>query len=304
MHKLKTASPLATYTLLLGTAIFWGSAFVFSKVAEDSVPPMVAAFLRFGLAAVVGLVFIIVLHVRNRKYKLMPTDAWLDTFLLGITGVTAYNIFFFLGLYYSQSSDGSMIIPTLTPALTVILAVMLLKERFRKNQTIGLILTLIGALLFFSAILFLRSPSMHNRLLGDVLFLGAVVFWAANTLLSKRVTNKVDPLIASTYAMLFGSIFLGFLAFSQFGKVHWASLSWQFWVDIIYLAVLPSVLANWFYYVGVKRIGPARASVFMYFVPISALILSVLILGETLTGWQSAGAVLMMIGVWQINRRR
>ncbi len=302
-HNRITTNSYATYLLLLGTSIFWGSAFVFSKVAESSVPPLVAALLRFGLGAVVGLVLILGLHLRDRRYRLTPGGAWLDTLALGVMGVTVYNIFFFLGLFYSQASDGSMIIPTLSPVFTVVLAVLLLKERFRKQQVFGIAITLFGALLFFSVIFFLRSVAAHHRAIGDALFLGSAVFWASSTMFSKRVTSKVDPLIASTYAMVFGSIIVGIIAVPELLKVHWLSLGWRFWVDVVYLAVLPSVLANWFYYLGVKRIGPARASAFMFLVPVSALVLSVLVLGESLTLVQLVGAVLMLVGVWMINRK-
>ncbi len=292
-----------TYVLLTLTAIFWGSAFVFSKVAENSAPPVVAAFFRFGLGAILGVVMILVQKARNPNFVAIPKTAWKDTIILGLVGVTGYNLFFFGGLSLSQSSDGSMIIPTLSPAITIILAGLFLKERFRKNQTIGLFITLIGAMIFFSAIVFLRTPSGMHRMIGDGMFLASAVLWAINTLLSKRITSRVDPFLVMTYAMVFGSIVLGAIAFPQLIHLNWSSLSWGFWVNEGYLALFSSVLANWFYYLGVHRIGPSRASVFMYFVPVSALIIAGFVLGESLTMTQLLGAALMMVGVWQINRK-
>ena len=296
--------PTGTHILLLGTAAFWGSAFVFSKVAEDSVPPLVAAFLRFGLAALLGVAIILIRKLRDSNYRTTPKKAWFDTMVLGVVGVTGYNVFFFLGLALSQASDGSMIIPTMSPAITVILAALFLKDKFRIQQIIGLCVTLFGSMIFFSAVTLLRTANPHQRVLGDMLFLAAAVFWAVNTLLSKRTTSKTDPFLATTYAMVFGSIVLGLAALPQLLMVHWTVLGWRFWTDEGYLALLPSVLANWFYYLGVQRIGPARTSVYMYFVPVSSLILSALVLGETLTAAQFVGAILMMIGVWMINRRK
>lgn len=299
----KDGSMVGTYGLLVLTSIFWGSAFVFSKVAEDSVPPLVAAFLRFGLGAVVGLIMILVRKLRNAHYDATPKKAWFDTVVLGIVGVAGYNLLFFEGLALSQASDGSMIIPTLSPAITVILAGVFLKERFRRKQTVGLGITLVGSMVFFSAIAFVHMPGGQHRIIGDLMFLVSAVFWALNTLLSKRTTGRIDPFLVSTYAMVFGSLILGLIAIPQIIKIDWASLGWPFWTDLGYLAIFPSVLANWFYYLGVQRIGPSRASVFMYFVPVSSLILAAAVLGETLTLGQFAGAALMMVGVWLINRK-
>lgn len=292
-----------TYGLLVLTSAFWGSAFVFSKVAENSVPPLVAAFLRFGLGSIVGLIMILVHKLRNAHYDVTPGKAWSDIVVLGAVGVAGYNLFFFEGLALSQAPDGSMIIPTLSPAITVILAGIFLKERFRRKQGVGLGLTLVGSIIFFSSIVFSHMSGGQHRIIGDLMFLGSAVFWAFTTLLSKRTTSRMDPFLVSTYAMAFGSLILGWIAIPQLTKIEWANLGWPFWTDAVYLAIFPSVLANWFYYSGVRRIGPSRASVFMYLVPVSSLILAAAVLGETLTLGQFAGAALMIVGVWLINRK-
>ncbi len=300
----RVSSPIWTYALLLSAASFWGTAFVFSKISEDSVPPVVAAFIRFGLAAIIGSVILIIQKLRNREYRATPEKGWVSTMGLGLVGVTGYNLLFFWGLSFSQASDGSMIIPTLSPAITILFAVLFFKERLRKREIQGLLLTVFGAIIFFFAILTLWTPSIPNRLLGDGLFFGAAVLWAASTLISKRTTRKVDPFVAAVYAMIFGSLVLGLIALPELLRTQWAVLSWQFWTNEGYLAVMPSVLANWFYYWGVNRIGPARASVFMYFVPVMSLLLATTILKETLSVAQILGTIFMISGVWMINRPR
>ncbi|MHB1683545.1 MAG: DMT family transporter [Bacilli bacterium] len=292
-----------TYGLLVLTSVFWGSAFVFSKVAETSVPPLAAAFLRFGLGSIVGLIMILVRKLRNADYDISPSKTWFDTAVLGIVGVAGYNLLFFEGLALSQAPDGSMIIPTLTPAITVILAAVFLKERFRRKQVAGLGITLVGSMIFFSAIVFSHVAGGQHRIIGDLMFLGSAVLWAFATLLSKRLTSRMDPFLVSTYTMVVGSFILGLIAMPQLVQIDWSSLGWPFWSDLVYLAVFPSVLANWFFYVGVQRIGPSRAAVFMYLVPVSSLILAAAVLGETLTLGQFSGAALMIAGVWLINRK-
>ncbi len=301
-HQSGKTHNIAIYLVLLTTAVLWGSAFVVSKVIEDAVLPPVAAFLRFGVGAMFGFGLLFVFRARNHSFRLLPQGYIPSIVFLGLIGVTAYNISFFWGLSFSKASDGSMIIPTLSPAFTVLFSVLFFKEKVRRKHVIGLCLTLIGSAVFFSTIAFV-GVAKPNRLIGDGLFLIAAFSWALYTLRGKKVLIQVDPLLVTVYAMLFGSIVLGLFAIPDFGKTNWESLNLNFWLDIVYLAVFPSVLANWFYYLGVKNIGPSRASVFMYFVPVSGLILSSVLLGEVLTFFQFIGSAVMVMGVWVMNRQ-
>lgn len=293
---------MATYLLLLATTTFWGSAFVTSKIAVAVVPPSVAAFIRFGLGAIFSILLLRFLHSRDQTVQAIPDGSWRRVIILGLVGVAAYNVLFFWGLAFSYASDGSMIIPVLSPAITVILAAVFLRERIGLQQVTGLILTLIGSIVFFSAVGFQGGVNSH-RIIGDLFFLAAAACWSVYTLLGKKILQMVSPLWATAYAMLFGSIVLGILALPDIVKVHWSNLSPGFWVNQFYLALFPSVLANWFYYLGVKEIGPSKAAVFMYIVPVSGLVLAGLILGDVLTYVQLFGSVIMVFGVWFVNRR-
>ena len=294
-------SNVGTYILLIATTTFWGSAFVTSKISVGVVPPTVAAFIRFGLGAIFAILLLLLLHSRDKTVRLIPKGSWFGIIILGFIGVAVYNLLFFWGLAFSRASDGSMIIPTLSPAITVILAALFLKERFGRQQITGLGLTLIGSAVFFSAIGFTGIVNT-SRIIGDLLFLAAAACWSAYTLLGKKVLQKVSPLLATAYAMFFGSIILGVVSVRDFGEIQWSSLGLGFWLNQFYLALFPSVLANWFYYLGIKRIGASRASVFMYFVPVSGLILSGLILDDVLTFLQFVGSAIMIFGLWVINK--
>lgn len=293
------------YILLLITTSLWGSAFVFSKIAENSVPPAAAACLRFGIGTIVSFIMLFTLRARSKnknQIRRFPKGKFLRILLLGLIGVFAYNWLFFMALSYSPAADGSMIIPSLSPAITVLLSAIFLHERLRKNQALGLVCTLIGAAIFFFAMALTKQANGHHGI-GDVLFLGSAILWATYTLLGKNVLQAMDPLLTTSYAMLTGAVALGIVAAPSLVRIHWASLGGDFWLDQAFLGIFPSALANWFYYVGVRTIGPPRASVFMYFVPVSGLILSAIFLHEIFSVIQFIGAIVMILGVWMVNRR-
>jgi drug/metabolite transporter (DMT)-like permease len=297
--QVSSASLRITYLMLIATTSFWGSAFVGSKWTVASIPPVVAAFIRFGLGAVFMLAL---LMTREKQMRTIPRTVWFSVSLLGLVGVAVYNLFFFWGLNFSRASDGSMIIPTMSPVMTVLLAAVFFKQKMKKQQITGLLLALLGSAVFFWGIN-LQGSFDHQRIIGDLFFWMAALCWAVYTTYGNRVLEKLDPLPVTAYAMLSGSLLLGLLSLPYFAKVRWGDLGVNFWLIQLYLALLPTVLGNWFYYLGVRNIGAPRASAFMYFVPVSGLLLAALILDETLTFVQMIGSFLMIAGVWLVNRR-
>ncbi|SMO40774.1 DMT family transporter [Melghirimyces algeriensis] len=288
-----------TYLSLIMMAFFWGSAFAGSKLAVNAVPPEVAAFFRFGLGA---LFMLLVLWLGKGEERKLPRSHWRQVILLGLIGVAAYNLLLFSALYFSQASDGSMIIPTTSPLITTVLAVLFLKEKLMKKQVLGLVLACFGSLVFFSQMVV--GQFSGERLFGDFLFLLAALCWSTYTLVGNRVLKQLDPFPVTAYAMLTGALVLGIISLPKMGEISWSSLSVGFWTLQIYLALFPSVLANWFYYRGVQSIGASGSAIFMYIVPVSGILLAILLLKESFTVVQIVGSFLMVLGVWFVSQKQ
>jgi drug/metabolite transporter (DMT)-like permease len=125
-----------------------------------------------------------------------------------------------------------------------------------------------------------------ERLLGDLIYVGAAATWAAYTLLGRRILADTDPVRATTLAMVIGALLLGVLAAPAVPDVAWSDLPLRFWGTMAYLAIGPTALAFALFYIGGRRIGPTRTSTMMFLVPV---------FGESLLG-PVGGAVLMLAG--------
>jgi drug/metabolite transporter (DMT)-like permease len=284
------------YIKLLLTAIFWGGTFIAGKMIAQSVHPVSAAFLRFTIASV--CLFVIVIVTQGRLPALRKNQ-FLPVVLLGLTGVFAYNILFFSGLKYIEAGRASLII-AINPIIISLLSALLFKERLNWIKGTGICLSVTGAMVVIS----------HGRLadmasytigLGEVLIFGCVLCWAAYSLIGKVAMKSLSPLVSVAYASFVGTgllvapaLYCGILSdISAYTVIDW--------ITLFYLGFFGTVLGFFWYYQGIERIGPMKASVFINFVPISAIILSFFFLQEPLTAALLVGAGLVMIGVYFTN---
>jgi drug/metabolite transporter (DMT)-like permease len=266
----------------------WGSAFASSKVAVGAVPHEVAAVLRFGIGALILLALQPVLGSR-----LSRRDAGL-TAGLGMLGIFGYNVLFFLALTLAPSADGSVIVPATAPVITVAVTAMLGQRRMTRRTVVGLAAAVGGAAVFFFGI----PAGGSGRVVGDLLFVAAATCWASYTICGAPVLRRLPAFTVTTYATVAGAIALAGFAISAFADTRWSTLDGGFWLNLAYLAVLPTALAYVLYYRAVHTAGPATAASAMFLVPVFGLACSWLLLGESITAIQATGAALMLVGAW------
>ncbi|ADD42308.1 DMT family transporter [Stackebrandtia nassauensis] len=282
------------YLLLMTTMMLWGGAFSSSKVVVDAVPHTVGAFLRFGGGA---LALLVVVRLYDRRQTPVPArKLWLGA-AAGVLGVFAYNAFFFWGLSLAPSLDAGILIPVLSPVLTTAFLLVSGREKANRARVVGLSLGLVGAVIFFLGAGGATSAG-PQRLPGDALFLLSAVCWAAYTLAGPRVMAGIAPLRATTYATCAGAVMLGALAVPDMATVDWTALPSLVWANVGYLAIGGAAVANLLYYRGVAAVGPARASLMMFSVPVVNTLCATLILGESLGWLQAAGACVLLTGAF------
>ncbi|MCM6775793.1 DMT family transporter [Nocardia sp. CDC159] len=270
---------------LIVVMVLWGSAFACSKLAVGAVPHEVAGFLRFGI----GTLALLVLGIP----RLAPADA-VRAGGLGLIGVFGYNALFFLGLSLAPAADGSVIVPMTAPLLTVAVTALLGRIRLARTHVLGLITAIVGGVLFFLGI----PAAGSSRLLGDLAFVGAAVCWAGYTILGAPMLSRLPAFTVTVCATAAGTVALGILAAPALTTVPWSDLSAGFWLNTLYLGVLPTALAYSLYYRAVHAAGPATASSAMFLVPVFGLACAWLLLGETIGPLQAVGATLLLLGAW------
>ncbi|MFV8829349.1 DMT family transporter [Alkalihalobacterium sp. APHAB7] len=291
MEKQKT--PIITYIMLAVATSIWGSAFIAGKVAVESFEPATVAFFRFLGATI--LLFPIMWVMEKNRPKPTKKD-WGMFALLGLTGIAIYNICFFLASKHAPVIKSSLFIAS-NPVLIVLLSGLFLKETITKRHIIGMSVALFGVAIIIS----------NGHLLGlvklgfepiDFILLGAVISWALYSVLGKVVLGKFSAIVSTTYAVFFGTLFLLPFALYELTWDQVQSASIGVWASLLHMSIFVTVISFIMYYQGIQKVGAAKASIFINVMPVSAVIMATLFLGETFTIAHGVGAAFVLSGVY------
>jgi len=212
-----------------------------------------------------------------------------------MTGVFLYNVFFLKGLKLIEAGRASIIIAS-NPIFIAVMSALIFHDRLNRLKVAGILISVSGAVTVITRGEF-QSGLGAGVGWGELFIFGCVASWVAYSLLGKSVMSDLSPLVAVTYSSVIGAVCLFPPAVME-GLWDSGGYSFAAWASIFYLGFFGTVLGFVWYYEGIKRIGPVRAGLFINFVPISAVFLAFLILGEPLTLSLLIGAVLVSSGVY------
>ncbi len=285
-----------TYFKLLLTALFWGGTFIAGRVVSQHIPPFSAAFLRFAIASIILLM---VLRQLDGRLPPVKRNQILPLLLLGLTGIFTYNFFFFKGLQFIAAGRAALIVAN-NPIFVTLLSTVFFRERLNWLKAGGILLSVVGAGVVITRgnIAELTNGSVGW---GELYIFGCVLSWVTYTLIGKVVMKDLSPLTSVTYSATLGTFALLIPAYFEGVFQNLSSYSKLEWLSLFYLGFFGVVLGFLWYYEGIKKIGAAKASQFINFVPISAIMLGFFLLGEPITMSLIAGAALVITGVYLTN---
>ncbi len=290
-------SLLIIYVKLFLTAVFWGGTFIAGRVVAREVGPYSTAFFRFVIAS---LFLLFLTRRENGGFPGLRNAQIIPIILLGATGVFAYNVFFFKGLKLINAGRASLIIAN-NPVVIALFATYLFREKLGLIKILGIILSVCGAIVVISK----GNPvsMLHGALgWGDFFIFLCVLCWAAFSLIGKAAMDGLSPLVATTYSCLVGTVALFIPACTEGMITSFVHYSGTAWFSIVYLGFFGTVLGFVWYYEGIDAIGATKASQFINFVPISAVLLAFIILGEPITFSLATGTAFVCLGVYLTNK--
>ncbi|MHB8868537.1 MAG: DMT family transporter [Thermoleophilia bacterium] len=271
--------------------VLWGSTFTGMKIALRHWPPLTLGAVRYLIAGVLVMALV--------KRSAWPRDLrpYLWFAFLGVLNSGLLAGMLLLGMRDVSAGRSSVLVNT-HPLLVAVLAYFFLGETLRQTKIAGLVVGFGGVLLMAQE--GLRAGSGSAR--GYALILGAAVVWAVSSIVFKRVAGSHDVTVVAGVQLLAGGIFLALGALAtETGVVLRSPV--ELWVALLYIAIpgmaFPAVL--WYYLLARGEAGKVTAWLFL--VPTFGVLFGWLTLGEGLSWWEVAGAVLVAAGIYLVNRR-
>jgi drug/metabolite transporter (DMT)-like permease len=282
----------ANASIVLCLATFgWGTNTVASRLAVGEVSPMMLIFLRWGLV----VIFVFSLNGKE-MIKEWPTIRnrlkWV--LLMGGFGLSMFNALFYIAAH-STTAVNLGIIQSTMPGMILLGSFFIFGSRINTLQIFGLLMTFIGVVVMVS------KGSIENLMLlafntGDLLMFIACFFYAGYA-----IGLKDRPKVS-------GLVMLGYFAVAAFvmtiplmvieNAVYGATMpGTKGWLIILYIALIPSLIAQVFFMRGVDLIGSGVAGLYANLVPVFSAIIAVMLLGENFGTYHLAAMILVFAGI-------
>lgn len=289
---------LPVYLRLLGATSIWAVTFHVGRYATQHGDPVGIAFLRF-LAA--GLTLAAIAKARGQSLR-VERHQWPLLVGLAIPGVVAYTLFF-LASVQTISGTRAALIAAINPIVVEIASIVMLGTAASATRWAGIAFALVGAVIVLARGDVLSIGTAIGR--GELYAIGCMLAWAMHTFLSRRINAVgMNSLTATTWSVLVGAALM-LIPIPLSGPVgrllHYPA---GVYASVLQMAWFATALAFIWFADGIRVVGPTRAAVFTNTVPVIAVLIGVLVLGEHLHWSMAVGGGLAFLGVWLTNRSK
>ncbi|MCP8687519.1 DMT family transporter [Marinobacterium sedimentorum] len=292
-----TSSPKLALTAACGAGVLWGTGalVVDVLVAQHGFTPENVSFWRFLIGAIV------LIGIFGRRIIWSRLRPLLFTVLIAGTAMAGYVLLWFLGIEQMGPAIPTLIALCLPPVIVTIISV----ARGREIADLQLILVLSGAIIGTVLIITQHSTTTagtdsHSILLGIVFSIGSALLYAGFSMISGRISIALGAgpyaaclTLVAAIVMSFATLYRPFIWPTEVPPQAW----------FLYLGLVTAALAllafNW----GAARLTPTALTVATLLEPLTAVVLSALLLDQHLSALQWLGGTLLLLSIWVLGRR-
>jgi drug/metabolite transporter (DMT)-like permease len=282
------------WSLLGLLSVLWGGSFFFNGVILKELPPLTLVFLRVALGAVMLLPLLWLYEVRFPK----GLSGWKPFFAIGLfNNVLPFSLIVF-GQTYIPSGLASILNAT-TPLFTVVVMAIAREEKLQVHRIAGVVVGLIGVTILHGDGLGFES----GQGAGILLCLAAALSYGLSALVARRWLANSPPLGTATFQMLASAVMMT-------GVAGLIDRPWQLpmpglttWLAVIGLAALSTALAYIVFFQILRRSGATNVMLVTLLIPVTAILLGYLVLGEKISAQEIAGALVIGSALLLIDGR-
>lgn len=282
------------FILMIIAMLFWGVAWTAGKVAAEHSNAEVAAFWRYAISfiSIIPVVWFLKTPLKSDK---------IGYFYMFASGAltSLFNYLFFAGLSHGEAGYGGTMVTSLAPIITCILSISFLGTKVSLKQVTALFIGILGAITLlripFEGFGFLNVESSY--------FLGCAVVWSIVTVIAQKGMRRADPMFYTL--VVFGiTAFINMLFALPHNPFDFAAYDGVFWSIIIFIGLVPGTFGMAIYFISASKVGAHRTGVFMFIVPIGAIVSSWIVYDEVLALSTIIGCLLAFAAVVLFNMKR
>lgn len=278
--------------------LVWGTSFLWIKVAITEVSPWILVSFRTFFGAL-GLAFLIFPR-RNLAFLWRQVRPYLGVYVF--IGFVNVALPFGLISWAEQYIDSGMaaILNATVPLFTIIIAPLVLPDdRFSMPKLAGLVVGFIGVVILLSPDL---KQGITAGLIGQAALLLATFSYAVGAVATRRYARDLPAELQAFLQLTMSTIMMWIFTLVVDRPLRMPALPIT-WLALLWLGILGSCVAYLLYFSLIHSIGPTRASMVTYVLPLVGVMLGAFFLGEQLY-WQSlAGGALILSGIAVVNAR-
>lgn len=295
-EKVRSMTPYE-WILLVILSLLWGGSFFFVGVAVEVLPPLTIVTLRVFLAAIALWVIV---YCSGLKIPADPT-LWLAFVGMGVLN----NVIPFVLIVWGQAHIASglaSILNATTPLFTVVVAHFLTKdEQMSPNKIFGVVLGLVGVVTMIGQEVFMGATT---SILGQLAVLGAAVSYSFAGVYGRRFKQfRVQPIVTATGQVTASSLLLIPVTIYYDRPFTLPMPGVEVWCAVIALALFSTAFAYILYFRILSTAGATNVLLVTLLIPVSAIVLGTVILGEQLELKHLVGMGMISIGLLSIDGR-
>jgi drug/metabolite transporter (DMT)-like permease len=270
-----------------------------SKPLTAALPVFLLAWMRFGIAAIAMGNWL----RRPAHEAPMTTQTKRLVFLESFIGNFMFSICMLFGVSMTSAVSAGVIL-SMIPAAIAILSWVLLKERVGKRVWLAAAFGALGIALLAMARHWdsaggsvAENPITGRALLGNALVFAAVLCEGVYAVVGKKLTVILTPKRISALINLCGFLLMTPMGIYFAWGFHFSAVHYSIWLLLVFYAMAASVWTVWLWMTGLQTIPAARAGVFSVMLPITAAVVGVFVLGETLNTMEVIAFAIALAGV-------
>jgi len=279
--------------LIILAMITWGLSWTNAKILGAYADPPLIMFWRFVIASICFFFIVIVRGSLKIHTEVIPIIITNSIFMV------LYNFFYFKGTQIGLAGTGGVLVTTLNPVLTSIFSSLLKYDTLPRKDRAGLFIGLIAGCIILR-IWDLNFFIFYNS--GILFFIMASFSWVAVTITTSKSKEKISFLSYSFWTFLTSALISAvFIPNNSLFLIITFDLT--FWINLVIISVFAMAFGTSIYFYASTRLGPKKASSYIFLVPCTAILFSMYFLGEPFQLSTILGGGMGAYSVYLINNK-